>query len=257
MYNLNIFIMKALAYNVAALDKVLGLATQVGDSYKPSIASIERTALTSLLEESRKSITAVLKAEGDLATAIKLRQQAFDLLPALGVKVMLTAKSCSLSPIELAELNRIRKRFRSQPFNAKVQRASPDGPGGPSNSEGESPPAEVIARKNRQLSYDYKLITLESLIRFLEDKPAYAPNETNVDIDSLKAKLEELVAHNAAVVKARYTVTEARAYAKAIVSNRETGVIAMVSLVKIYLQSVFSKDHDFYNSTIQIKLKYR
>src|SRR4051812_5873983 len=100
--------MKTLAYNVAALDKVLGLATQVGDSYKPSNASIERTALTALLEESRKSVTAVLKAEGDLATAINHRQQAFDGLPLLGIQIMGLAESGGMDEKDLQDLDKIR-----------------------------------------------------------------------------------------------------------------------------------------------------
>src|SRR4051812_10882186 len=138
--------MKALAYNVAALDKVLGLATQVGDSYKPGNTSIERTALTALLEESRKSVTAVLKAEGDLATAINQRQLAFEKLPTLGMQITGLAESGGMNQKDLQDLNRMRKRFRSQPFKGIAQTTSPGGQAGESASVVSVPSAEAPVR---------------------------------------------------------------------------------------------------------------
>src|SRR5688500_3759417 len=179
--------MKATAYNVAALDKVLGLAAQVGDSYKPGNASIERTALAALLEESRKSVTAVLKAEGDLATAINHRQTAFDQLPLLGTQIMGIAESGGMNEKDLQDLDRMRKRFRSHPFKPALNIT----PGGQNQTDVSEPSSETSVRKNRVLSFDNKVVTLESIISFLEQHPAYNPTEPEFTIEGLKAKLEE------------------------------------------------------------------
>ncbi|HYG04197.1 MAG TPA: hypothetical protein VD927_17240 [Chryseosolibacter sp.] len=238
--------MKALAYNVAALDKVLGLATQVGDSYKPGNASIERTALTALLEESRKSITAVLKAEGDLATAINQRQKAFDGLPLLGTHIMGIAVSGGMEEKDLSDLNRLRKRFRSNPFKTDLVHDAEEG-------SGSAPPNKV--RMNRQLSFDNKVVTLESIIRFLEDKPAYNPTESEFSIDGLKETLSGLQAHNTAVIEAKFALSNIRGQAKAMIFGRQTGVFGKTRMTKVYLKTILGRDTDLYRSINNVKLK--
>ena len=106
--------MKTINHNVAALDQVLGLAAPVYDSYQPGNASIERTALTALLAESKKSITAVHKAEADLLLAINKRQDAFASLPRLALHIFHLAECNGMNEKDLADLNALRKRFRSQ-----------------------------------------------------------------------------------------------------------------------------------------------
>lgn len=247
--------MKALAYNVAALDKVLGLAAKVSDSYKPGNASIERTALTALLEESRKSVTAVLKAEGDLASAINRRQQAFDKLPLLGTQIMGLAESGGMNQSDLQDLDRMRKRFRSQPFNGTAQNASPGGQAGQNISEVSSASDETPVRKNRQLSFDNKVITLESIIKFLEAHPSYNPTEPEFTIAGLKEKLATLNAHNTAINDAKSELVRSRVQAKKMIFDRQTGIAGKARMTKRYLRTILGANTEMYKSINRIKFK--
>jgi len=246
--------MKATAYNVAALDKVLGLATQVGDSYKPGNASIERTALMSLLEESRKSVTAVLKAEGDLASAINQRQQAFEKLPTLGMQIRWLAESGGMDEKDLQDLDRMRKRFRSQPFKPALN-AIPGGQKNKGAPEDSEPSPETTLRKNRQLSFDSKVVTLESIIRYLEEKPSYNPTETEFTIEGLKEKLASLYAHNEAVRDARSRLINMREGAKRTIFDRRTGVFGRARMTKRYLKVVLGTDTDLYKAIDKVKFR--
>ena len=237
--------MKALAYNVAALDKVLALATQVGDSYKPGNASIERTALAALLEESRKSVTAVLKAEGDLATAINQRQDAFDALPALGLQIIGLAESGDMEDKHLKDLDKMRKRFRSQPFKGT----------GETGTAEVSTPSETSQRKHRILSYDNKVVTLESIIKFLEEHPSYSPMEPEFSIAGLKEKLAALHAHNAAVTTAKAELTQIREKAKELIFDRKIGVRGRAKMAKRYLRTILGTKSDLYKSISKVKFK--
>jgi hypothetical protein len=245
--------MKALAYNVAALDKVLGLATQVGDSYKPGNASIERTALAALLEESRKSVTAVLKAEGDLVSAINRRQRAFETLPLLGMQIMGLAESGGMGEKDLQDLDKIRKRFRSQPFKGTAQDISPDGQAMP--TEVSVPSSETAVRKNRILSYDSKVVTLESLIKFLEERPAYNPTEPFFSIESLKEKLAELSTHNTAIINAKSELIRVRGEAKKLIFDRTSGIFGKARMTKRYLRTILGRNDELYKSISKVKFK--
>jgi hypothetical protein len=245
--------MKATAYNVAALDKVLGLATQVGDSYKPGNASIECTALRSLLEESRKSVTAVLKAEGDLTSAINRRQEAFATLPMLGMQIRELADSGGMDEKDLQDLDRMRKRFRSQPFKPALNSAS--GGQNKTSVDVSDSSTETTLRKNRQLSFDNQAVTLESIIRFLEDKPLYNPTEPQFTIEGLKAKLAELQACNTAINDAKSELTNIRAMARKMIFDRKSGVYGKARMTKRYLKAILGRDADLYKSISKVKFK--
>jgi hypothetical protein len=256
--------MKALAYNVAALDKVLGLATKVGDSYKPGNASIERTALIALLEESRKSVTAVLKAEGDLATAINQRQEAFEKLPALGTQILNLAESCGMEPNHLQDLDRMRKHFRSQPFKGTALKTSSGGQALPAESFGRQTEqangvsessAETTVRKNRQLSYDNKVVTLESIIEFLQEHPSYNPTECEFTLAGLKNKLEDLNAHNQRIIDAKSELVDSRGKARKIIFDRKSGIFGKSRMVKKYLRTILGPDAELYKSVSKIRFK--
>jgi hypothetical protein len=240
--------MKATAYNVAALDKVLGLATQIGDSYKPGNPSIERTALTGLLLESRKSVTAVLNAEGDLASAINDRQSCFDQLPILGTKIISIAESCGMDEKDLQDLDRLRKGFRSRPFKSE----------GNVGSNGQTTDAAgTPVRKNRILSYDGKVMTMESIISFLEQRPVYKPTETEFTIGGLKAKLEELNSHNAIINDAKSKLTRARQTANQMSFDRKTGIHGRARMAKKYLRTILGSNAELYKSISKVKFKTR
>lgn len=246
--------MKATAYNVAALDKVLGLATKVGDSYKPGNASIERTALTALLEESRKSVTAVLKAEGDLATAINHRQQAFDALPLLGTQIIGLAEGGGMNEKDLQDLNKMRKRFRSSPFKTNTLNT---GPSGQATAEVSVPSPETTVRKNRQLSFDNKVVTLQSIIKFLEKQPSYNPKEAEFSIEGLKEKLAALEAHTAAVNDAKSELISARGESKKLIFDRKTGVFGRARMAKRYLRTILGSQSELYRSISKVRFKTR
>lgn len=254
--------MKALAYNVAALDKVLGLAAKVSDSYKPSNASIDRTALTALLEESRKSVTAVLKAEGDLVSAINKRQEAFDKLPLLGTQIMGLAESGGMNQSDLQDLNKMRKRFRSQPFSAGIlrnngtaQKTSSGGQAEQTISEVSSASGDTSVRKNRQLSYDNKVVTLESIIKFLEVHPSYNPAEPEFTIAGLKEKLAALHAHNTAINDAKSELIRSRVQAKKMIFDHQTGITGKARMTKKYLRTILGANTEMYKSISRIKFK--
>jgi hypothetical protein len=240
--------MKALAYNVAAFDKVLGLATQVGDSYKPGNASIERTALIALLEESRKSITAVLKAEGEVATAVNQRQTAFEMLPQLSAQIVSLAESCGMDEKDLEDLKSLQRRFRSQPFKTSADQVN-------STVQTAEPLPEPRKRRNRQLSFDNKVVNMEAMIQFLEDHPAYRPTEWEFSADGLKQKLAMLTDANTLANQARSALTGSRAKAKKLVFDRSTGIYGRARMAKKYLRVALGSDADLYKAVKKIKFK--
>lgn len=252
--------MKAHAHNVAALEKLLGLCNTHSASYTPGNASIERTALTALLEEAQKSIQAVHKAEGDLAKAVNLRLRSYDDLPLLGTRIISIAEANGMARDHLADLNRIRKRFRSQPFSEGVIRekgtalnTSPGGQAGQTASDisGSSPDAPV--KKRRQLNFESKADNFAAMIEFLENETTYAPKESQFTIEGLKAKLAALHAQNTAVHDAVTALQQARAARNEIVLNKAQSVVSSGRQVKRYFRGILGTTHEQFKPIRRIK----
>jgi hypothetical protein len=249
--------MKAHANNVAALEKLLGLCNTHGASYNPGNASIERTALTALLEEAQKSIQAVHKARGELAKAVNLRQRTFDDLPLLGTAVVSIATANGMARDHLDDLNRIRKRFRSQPFKGTALKTGPGGQAGQPTPEGSAASADVPVRKNRQLNFETKVDNFAELIEFLENEPSYAPKEHEFTLAGLKEKLAALKAMNLSVQDAVTALQQARAARNEIVQNNPNGVLGTIKMVKRYFQAIFGTTSEQFRPVSKIKLTSR
>jgi len=237
--------MKTITHNVAALDQVLGLATPVYDSHSSGNASIERTALTALLEESKKSVSAVHKAKADHLLAINKRQEAFAMLPQLGMHIFLHAECNGMNDKDLADLDALRKRFRGQPFKSGKSLAA---------KEMSEDVENVSTRKNRQLSFVQKVGTLEAIINLLDGHPAY-PTDAEWSVDALKVRLAELQQHNITVGETRGLLTQARTKAKGLVFNRRTGILGIARMTKRYLRLILGANADLYKSISRIKFK--
>jgi hypothetical protein len=247
--------MKAHANNVAALEKLLGLCNTHGASYNPGNASIERTALTALLEEAQKSIQAVHKARGELTKAVNFRRRAFDDLPLVGTAVVSIATANGMARDHLDDLNRIRKRFRSQPF--KKGTALKTGSGGQAEQpipEGSAASTDVPVRKNRQLNFDTKVDNFAELIEFLENEPSYAPKEHEFTLEGLKEKLVALKVMNLSAQEAVTALQQARAARNEIVMNNPNGVVNTCKMVKRYFQAIFGISSEQFRPVSKIKL---
>ena len=247
--------MKAHANNVAALEQLLGLCNTHGASYNPGNASIERTALTALLEEAQKSIQAVHKARGELAKAVNLRARVFDDLPILGTAIVSIATANGMARDHLEDLNRIRKRFRSQPFKGTAQTTGPGGQAGQPTPEGSAASADIPVRKNRQLNFYTKVDNFAELIEFLENEPSYAPKEPELTVSGLMTKLATLKAQNLAVHDAVTTLQQARAARNAIVLNNPNSVVNSSRMVKRYFQATLGTTSEQFKPVRRIKLR--
>lgn len=237
--------MKTSNQNVAALDKVLGLATQLGDSYKPGNPSIDCAALMALLEESRKLIAAAQNAEAEMASAVNRRQASFEDLHQLGLRIRDTAESSGMNARDLHDLDMRRKRFRSQPFKSR------DTP--PIGESGEPAPA----RKNRSLSYEIKVSTLESVIALLEGNPGYCPTSEDLTLEALKGRVQVLKDSNSSIIRAQAHLRAARTRVKEVVFDRESGIHGKARMTKRYLRSILGADNDLYRSVSRIRFKTR
>lgn len=88
-------------------------------------------------------------------------------------------------------------------------------------------------------SYNSRLTSLAKYILFIEAEPNYKPNEEDLKITGLKAKLDDMTAKNTAVITAE-TAYDAAIYNRNKINNIDnTGAADVGNNSKLYVKSVF------------------
>jgi hypothetical protein len=245
--------MKTHANQVAAFEKLLGFCNAQGATFNPSRESMKSTALTTLLTEAQKSIQAVHNAQNAVVDAINIRNRAFDQLPYLGTRIIGALEACDAPPDHLADVNRIRLRFRYQPPATNRSSALKSSSGEQTNGM-EVPPANTPRGPVNFLGFSNKMETLAELIGLLSKEPFYTPNEADLSIEGLNAELANLREKHKAVGDASLALYNARQYCKKILFQPE-GIHGTSVKVKKYVRSIFGFGSEQYRAVSKIKFK--
>jgi hypothetical protein len=244
--------MKKHANQVAAWDKVLGLCNDKGGSYKPSNPSMNSTALKKLLEDSQKSIKTVQDAKNDLVTAVNQRHRAFDQLPIIGTRIIGALSATGAPSDHVADVNRIRQRFRFQP-PLRSSAFKKNSGGQTEQIQGTGAPSASIPGRLSQLDFESKIQNFAELIGLLGNDSPYMPNEASLKIEALNSMLEDLRKKHDAAEHAKSTLSEVRRTRNRLLFGSD-GIYGRAKKVKDYFKSVFGARDQEYMEIRKIKI---
>src|SRR5690606_10688292 len=120
-------------------------------------------------------------------------------------------------------------------INRKIQGK----PSTPKTNENEPGQETQRAVSTSQQSYDKQIDHLSSLVELLSQVPQYAPNETLLQITSLRTKLEQMKVINTQHINSYTELSKMLIERNRILYNPLTGLVAVAKLVKQYVKSVF------------------
>jgi hypothetical protein len=241
--------MKKHANQVAAFEKLLGHCNAQGARFNPSNESMNSTALTTLLTEAQKSIQAVHNAQNDLVDTINIRNRAFDKLPLLGTRIISGLVAIRSTPDHIADVNRIRKRFRFQP---PKDTALKNGSGGQAvQTNGDAPSATTPRGPISRLGFNQKIETMAEMIGLLKKHP-YATNEVELTIERLEALLVTLREKHKDVGAAHQALYNAREHRNKMLFH-EDGIHGTSLRVKKYFGSAFGTKSEQHRVVSKIK----
>ena len=248
--------MKAHANQVAAFEKLLGLCNTHGATYNPSKASMNSTALNTLLAEAQKSIQAVHNAQVDLVIAINHRHRAFDPLPILATRILGALKAGNAPPDLVADINRIRLRFRYPKSHASCDPAmtKTSGEAAPTTQGVEIPSANTPRGPISQLDFNSKIENFVAIVGLLGIEPTYEPNEADLTLDALNTHLAGLRQLQKAVLNAQLVLHDARQNLKDVLYGN-AGVYGTSVRVKMYIRSIFGYNSAPYKVVRKIRFK--
>jgi hypothetical protein len=235
--------------NTVNFEKLIITCTSFGSSYNPTKEALKLTALQTQLDSANTCIADVKSLTPAYKNAVTARRLAFKPFDELITRVN-NALKASDTPTEFDEsaqtLVRKLKGTRAKPKKTEDQKKAMVDAG-----------KELIEISTSQMSYDNRIDNFDKLIKLISSVPQYAPNETDLKIESLTAVYNDLKSRNLSVIIAESPINSARILRNDIMYKDITGLIDIASDVKTYVKSVFGATSPQYKQVSGLKfIKY-
>jgi hypothetical protein len=213
------------AKNVANYETVTIILSGLGAVYNPNQPLILPAALQTRLAAAKTALAAVDTAESIKKIAVNERAAEFEDLDKLAVNIKRTAEVDVNDAAFTADLATIIRKFRGE----RAGDAPVDDPATPNVDE------SLAAHSVSARGYDNFVSYFADLIALLKTQPAYNPNETEMQIETLEDKLAALTAKNNAAKVAAAALGNSIDARDEVLYNPDTGVLKLVKLIKTQL----------------------
>ena len=234
------------AKNVANFQQVINIVTALGAAYNPVQALILLAALQDVLDDAQAALPVVDAKVSAETVAVNARQAAFEGVGKLGTRIYGAANVLVNDDAFSADVQTLVRKLRG----GRAGDAPVDDPTTPDVDE------SLNSHSVSQQSYDNLADNFSGLITLLKTKEnEYKPNEDDVKIATLEARLTTMQTTNNAAGIAGIEAANAREARDEILYNEETGMLARVGLVKKYIAYAFGKDSAAYQQINALKFK--
>ncbi len=217
--------------NVINLGVVLARIDPFRESYKPIRNELSLYSLNQLKTTGESAIAMVTLAENNYKISTSERAIAFDKLDGLITRVINALRISGASSPTIAQAEAIVRDLRGKRVHTKPVESE-----NPGITQSATDPDQVTLHKG---SADSRIINFNKLVRLLSLVPLYKPNETDLCVPALDARLNELKSLNSSLIAADAALDAARWDRNSILYKPDSGLVDIALAVKMYVKSVF------------------
>ncbi len=217
--------------NVANFGKLISECTGYSAGYNPSNPDISLESMRTLLTGSQGTLDSLNSGIPAYNNAIAARELAFKPLSKLITRVINALKATSAPDEIISKVVTLVRKLQGRRASAKLTEEE--------KQELIAQGKEVNEISSSQLSFDNRLNNLDQFIKLLASIPEYSPNETELQVTTLTAMLEDLKQKNNAAVEAASPVNLARIARNDILYRENTGLVDVALSAKRYVKSVY------------------
>lgn len=214
------------AKNVANFQDLIEFVTGYGATYNPSKNSLKLPQLITLKATAESSLADVITKNTNYNNKVNERITAFSGLKSLSTRLLNALQSTDATPETIGN---------AKTFNRKMQGKKASSTQTPTDP---NTPAPTTISTSQQ-SYDQLIQHLAGLNSVLEAEASYTPNETDLQVASVNAKIADLTAKNTAVATAYASISNSRIARNETLYSSTTGLVETANEVKKYVKSVF------------------
>lgn len=235
--------------NVANFENLISFCAGYGTKYNPSKTNIQLSALQTQLASCKANIASVTTTSVDFNNAENARIIAFKDLKKTSTRLLNALDATDASSQAVKDFKIV---------NAKVQGTKSTKADAGKTIDPNTPVVETPKTiSSSQQSYTNLIEHFAKAITILSTEPAYVPNETELQVGTLNAKLTNLKNTNTNIINAYTTVSNARVSRDQSLYNTTNGLCQTAKDVKMYIKSVFGASSLEYKQVSGIEFKAR
>ncbi len=232
------------AKNVANYEDLISFCNGYGTSYNPSKEALVIANLQSQLTASQNVLKDVKTTQTAFNNATNTRMDAFKTLKSYATKIINALDATDASAETVKDARSINRKLQGQ-------RATPKASPPPSGE------LEGASISSSQQSYDQQIEHFDKLIELLASDSNYKPNEKELGLPALQAKLTELKTANTAVVTSYTNWSNSRIARQTTLYNALTGLVNTALDVKKYIKSVYGATSPQFKQVSKLEFKNR
>ena len=244
------------AKNVAHLHTLIATCIEYGSKYNPVKADIKIAALQLLYDLSLAQLESVSEAKAIYQNTANIRRDAFAPIKVLSTKIMAALTASDVSEKTIVDARAINRKIQGARLSKKLsENQKPSAANeavNAANNAANKTDAKIADKTDEksistsQQSYDQIVEHFRALINLLELQTNYMPNETALQLSTLKALLETLLTANQNVINANISLSNARANRNNVIYAPSIGLFDITKNVKAYVKSIFGTNSPEY-----------
>ncbi|MEO8517467.1 MAG: hypothetical protein ABI426_12005 [Flavobacterium sp.] len=230
------------AKNIANFQNLISFCQGYGSAYDPSKEALKISALQSQYVNAIQKLNQTKATKVSFDNATNDRRHEFENLKPLATKIINAFIVSGADNLAIKDLKSINKKIQGS--NTPKTKTTPEGD------------AETVkAISTSQQSYDRLIDHYINLTQVLQQNPFYSPNESELKLSSLNAKILTMQSTNTALINS-YTQ-----YSNTIIQRNQalydavTGLTQTAKEVKQYVKSVFGAASPQYHQVVILEFK--
>ena len=228
------------AKNVANFQDLIEFVTGYGATYNPSKSSLKLAQLVALKATAEAKLTDVISKNTNYNNKVNERMVAFSNLKSLSTRLVNALQTTDATTQTINDAKTFNRKMQGKKASASQTPTDPN-----------APAPKTISTS--QQSYDQLIQHLAGLKSVLEEESSYTPNETDLQVATIDAKIADLTAKNTAVSTAYTNISNSRISRNETLYTSDNGIFETASEVKKYIKSVFGASSPQYNQVSGIK----
>ena len=228
------------AKNVANFQDLIEFVTGYGATYNPSKNSLKLPQLIALKASAETKLTDVISKNTAYNNKVNERMVAFSNLKSLSTRLVNALQTTDATTQTINDAKTFNRKMQGKKASASQTPTDPN-----------APAPKTISTS--QQSYDQLIQHLAGLKSVLEEESSYTPNETDLQVATIDAKIADLTAKNTAVSTAYTNISNSRISRNETLYTSDNGIFETASEVKKYIKSVFGASSPQYNQVSGIK----
>ena len=228
------------AKNVANFQDLIEFVTGYEATYNPSKNSLKLPQLVALKATAETKLTDVISKNTAYNNKVNERMVAFSNLKSLSTRLVNALQTTDATTQTINDAKTFNRKMQGKKASASQTPTDPN-----------APAPKTISTS--QQSYDQLIQHLAGLKSVLEEESSYTPNETDLQVATIDAKIADLTAKNTAVSTAYTNISNSRISRNETLYTSDNGIFETASEVKKYIKSVFGASSPQYNQVSGIK----